>query len=143
MALTHKPSTLSIYCDGGARGNPGPAASAFVVIVRGQVVHQAGQSLGPATNNVAEYTAVHLALQWLSKNQDLASNICNFYLDSNLVVNQLNGLFKTKHAPLRELMLKIKTLEQQIHFPVTYTHIPRFRNHLADSLVNRTLDSSR
>ena len=68
--------------------------------------------------------------------------IVNFFLDSALVVNQLNGLFKIKHAPLRELMLKIKIIEPGLGIPITYTHIPRQQNSQADSLVNQALDAA-
>lgn len=127
--------TLNINCDGGSRGNPGPAASAF--IVTGNLQYKCGKYLGIATNNVAEYAAVIMALEWLSKNQHTA----RFFLDSNLVVNQINGLFKVKDAKLRELLMKVRQLEAQISTSITYSYVPREQNQAADLLVNETLDT--
>lgn len=146
MALTPDLTTLSIYCDGGARGNPGPAASAFVVIAQNQVIHQAGQSLGATTNNVAEYTAVLLAMQWLSEKvraENWNLHTVNFYLDSNLVVNQITGKFKIKHPNLQRLHQQVSHLLAGLSLSINFAYIPRSRNYLADALVNRTLDSSR
>lgn len=129
---------MKVYCDGGARGNPGPAASAFIVKDESDcVVYQEAKKLGHATNNVAEYTAVKMALDWLSQE---SPTMASFYLDSLLVVNQLNGIFKIKNETLGRIALKIKQLENKLG-KVTYQHIPREKNKLADSLVNRALDN--
>jgi len=128
---------LEIYCDGGARGNPGPAASAFVVYENKKVVHKEGKYLGIATNNVAEYTAVIMALTWLTGSADVI-----FYLDSELVVKQLTGLFKIKNEKLRELAIKVKTLEKNFTGEIVYKNLRREKNSVADSLVNETLDMS-
>ena len=137
---------LNIFCDGGARGNPGPAAIGFVTKdAAGSVIHQHGASIGIATNNVAEYRAVIAALEWLVKNKStfhFSLFTLNFYLDSALVVNQLNGLFKVKNANLRQLIVQIKILESQLSIPITYTSIPRAQNFQADALVNKALDSA-
>ena len=104
---------LSVYCDGGARGNPGPAASAFVVLdSAGQLVHEQGFFLGTATNNQAEYQAVLEALRWLASYQPAQDHhlIVNFYLDSQLVVNQINGFWKIKDSILRQLVSEVKKL---------------------------------
>ena len=143
--MTHKTtnySTLDIYCDGGARGNPGPAAAAFVVASAGSSIHQSGQSLGPTTNNVAEYTAVKLALDWLVTytNSHPVTQV-NFFLDSNLVVNQINGQFKTKQPHLKSLHSQVTHQLAQLKLPITFSYIPRSRNYRADALVNQTLDS--
>ena len=132
---------LNIFCDGGARGNPGPAAIGFVVKdPTGRLLHQHSEVIGTATNNIAEYRAVLSALNWLQKNQHLAFSICHFYLDSALVVNQLNGRFKIKSAHLRDLIVQVKILESKLTAPITYTAIPREQNYQADSLVNLALD---
>lgn len=135
--------TLNIFCDGGARGNPGPAAIGFIVTDdHHHLLHHHGEFIGETTNNVAEYRAVLSALQWLNSHSgNWSLKTINFFLDSVLVVNQLNGLFKIKSASLRELILQIKVLEQQFAFPVNYTAIPREKNFAADRLVNQTLDS--
>lgn len=127
---------LSIYCDGGARGNPGPAAAAFVVYAADNLREKRGKFLGKTTNNVAEYSAVVMALKWLKGNPAEA----NFFLDSNLVVNQLNGFFKIKDSRLREFLVKVRELESQVGLPLTYSYVPRAQNAVADALVNETLD---
>jgi len=136
---------LFIFCDGGARGNPGPAAIGFVVKdSRGKVLIEKGQYIGRATNNVAEYTAVIEALKWIIKNipNFSISQFLNFsfYLDSKLVVNQLNGLFKIKDAKLRNLIIQVRGLENQIRGKIFYHYIPREKNSQADKLVNQALD---
>lgn len=136
---------LSIFCDGGARGNPGPAACAFVAKDhRGKIIHKQGKYIGNTTNNVAEYNGVIEALNWLVSNSHYSQvshykNI-HFYLDSLLITNQLRGLFRIKDNKLRELIIKVKGLENQLSANIYYQFIPRERNTAADSLVNTTLD---
>ena len=128
---------IEAFCDGGARGNPGPAAYGFVVKTNNQIVKKEGKTLGVATNNFAEYTAVIEALMWLAKNfkgQDL-----NFFLDSQLVASQLSGIYKIKNAKIRELVIKVKGLETEFG-QIKYQHIPREQNKEADQLVNLALD---
>lgn len=146
---------ITVFTDGGARGNPGPAAIGVVIKNEtGQNLHTISRNIGDTTNNVAEYFAVIAALEWLSKNYQIRTNTTNnpiynlkndliikFYLDSNLVVNQLNGLFKVKDGNLRELLLKARIFESQIKSQISYTHIPREKNREADRLVNQALDS--
>lgn len=135
-------NSLMIYCDGGSRGNPGQAACAFFAKEpAGKIIYQKSQSLGRATNNEAEYQGVIAALEWLlsTKNQFLNFKI-NFFLDSKLVVNQLNGYFKIKNSRLRELIFLIKTLENQLNNQIFYQFIPREQNQLADQLLNQNLD---
>lgn len=135
---------LEIYCDGGSRGNPGPAASAFIVFKNSQVVHEAGFFLGPATNNQAEYTAVIRALEWLSSPSPLTSSVTHikFYLDSLLVVSQLRGQYKIKNQNLLQHTNHIKQLIHALpRFQFSFNHIPRSLNSRADFLVNQTLDS--
>ena len=133
---------LSIYCDGGARGNPGPAASAFVVQdSSGKILHEQGFYLGPTTNNQAEYEAVIQALKWVSTLHNSSFNI-HFFLDSLLVVNQLKGLYKVKNQNLLSKFSAIKELIIQYSiFNIQYSYIPRAQNFRADLLVNQTLDS--
>lgn len=136
---------LNIFCDGGSRGNPGPAACAYVVKdSEGNLREKRGKYLGVATNNIAEYQAVIEALSWLTTTNHELSAV-NFFLDSQLVVSQINGFFKVKNPNLRELLVKIRELENTLttHFPlltVHYSSIPRSQNYLADALVNTTLD---
>ena len=128
---------IKVFCDGGSRSNPGPAAYGFVVYDDQKIIHKGKGYIGIATNNFAEYTAVIQALLWLAgnfKGKDL-----NFYLDSNLVVSQLRGLFKIKSASLRELIFKIRSMETTFG-KISYWHIPRDQNQEADKLVNLALD---
>lgn len=141
---------LVINCDGGARGNPGPAASAFVVFdASGQIVHQQGKYLGEGTNNQAEYEAVLLAVAWLVQNYPQAE--AEFFLDSQLVVNQLKGSFKVKDPELKIKYSQIKSLIENCKLSrragsvpagkiVSFNYISRDHNFLVDTLVNQTLD---
>jgi ribonuclease HI len=132
---------LIIHTDGGARGNPGPAAIGVVIEKEGKLLRQFGKRIGEATNNVAEYTAVVEALQYLLNSHVTCSlSRVTFYLDSKLVVEQLNGRFKIKDMKLRELSLKIKILEQEVGGVITYSAVPREKNKQADLLVNQALD---
>lgn len=137
---------ILVYTDGGARGNPGPAAVAFEIFFENfesRKIISFGKKIGKATNNVAEYTAVVEALKWLVNNKDkFPQNIeIHFFLDSNLVVNQLNGLFKIKDLTLINLLFTIKGLQQKLTNNIYYSHIAREKNTRADVLVNQTLDS--
>lgn len=132
-----------VYTDGGARGNPGPAAIGIVIEVDGEPLASFGRRIGEATNNVAEYRAVIEALTWLRNYPiiQLSNNpIIQCYLDSTLVVNQLNGRFKVKNPQLRELLTKVRIFEQEIGGTIRYNLIPREQNRRADFLVNRALD---
>lgn len=136
-------NSLFIYCDGGSRSNPGLAAAAFIVKdSSGSIIDKEGKFLGIATNNQAEYHAVILALIYLSKNPKIITPEINIYLDSVLVVSQINGLFKIKNSDLRNLLFKIRELESQIKSKIIYSQIPRSQNWEADLLVNQTLNNS-
>lgn len=129
---------LFVYTDGGARGNPGPAAIGVVMYDdKRNKIAEFGKGIGETTNNVAEYTGVIEALHHI---KTLSAQEVHFYLDSVLVVNQLNGIFKIKDAKLRELFMKIKILENELGSVITYTSVPREQNRRADFLVNRALD---
>ena len=132
---------IIVYTDGGARGNPGPAAiGVYIIDQDGNQVVKFGKKIGETTNNVAEYKAVYNALDWIKNN--LKNNIrnINFLLDSKLVVNQLNGIFKIKNKNLGRLIMDIHPLEKEIGVKIFYNYIPREKNFLADSLVNSSLD---
>lgn len=135
---------LQVFCDGGARGNPGPAA--FGVYMRdtaGIEVFSVGTPIGHATNNTAEYKAVIAALYWLVE-QDLdAYSAITFFLDSQLVCRQITGEYRTKHPDLQPLLFTILELQRKIAVPVHYAHIPREQNKKADALVNMALDKGR
>ena len=129
---------LIVHTDGGARGNPGPAAIGVVIEDETKkIIQEFGKRIGETTNNVAEYTAVIEALKTISEKHIPAD--CNFFLDSTLVVNQLNGLFKIKDARLRALATEVRILEQEVRGSVSYHAVPREQNRRADLMVNRAL----
>ena len=129
---------MDIYSDGGARGNPGPAACAFVVLENGKVIHKDSKFLGKATNNQAEYQGVILALNYLITQ---STNLqIRFFLDSELVAKQLTGLYRVKDSDLKKLFLEIQKILEKISGKIIFKNIPRTKNKLADFLVNKTLD---
>ncbi len=128
---------ITIYSDGGSRGNPGPSASAYVIVnSKEEVIESGGVYLGITTNNQAEYQAVSQALK---KAKELGIKKIDFRLDSNLVVNQLNGLYKIKNRDLWPIYQDIKDMLSYFE-KISFTHIPRELNHQADGLVNKILD---
>lgn len=130
---------LNIFADGGARGNPGPAGIGVVIKNdQGTVFVRLGEYIGVTTNNVAEYQAVIKALT-LVRDFGKAYRV-KIYVDSQLVASQLSGLFKVKKPHLRELIMQIRILEQEIGGDVSYQSIPREMNKEADGLVNEALD---
>jgi ribonuclease HI len=126
-----------IYSDGGSRGNPGPSASGFVIINEvGEVVTEGGAYLGITTNNVAEYQAVYLGLE---RAQEMGVRVVDFRMDSLLVANQMNGIYKIKHPDLSIIHHRIKELATKFD-KVTFSHVRREYNKLADGVVNKVLD---
>ena len=137
---------IFVFTDGGARGNPGPAAIGVVIKSEsGSKLAEISKRIGETTNNFAEYMGVLEALTWLKLNKHnislTSANIVEFFLDSKIVVNQLNGLYKVKNSTLRELLLQVRMLEQEIAVNVIYQLIPREKNWEADILVNKALDA--
>ena len=128
---------LIIYTDGGARGNPGPAGLGIVFYnEKKERIKEISKFIGKATNNEAEYNSLILALKEAKK---FETKIIEFYLDSELVVNQLNGKYRVKKENLKFLYKQAMNLinrYDQIHF----YHISRDKNELADKLVNRAID---
>jgi len=153
---------IKIFTDGGARGNPGPAAVGVVIkkskssprefstrsknqkskIIEEETIAKFGKKIGVTTNNIAEYQAVIEALTWIKENlpaPSLQSSVVSFFLDSRLVVSQLNGIFKVKNPGLRELLFKIRQLEAEVGGSIFYNLISREENFLADKEVNLAL----
>ncbi len=132
---------IIIYTDGGARGNPGPAGVG-VVFFEGHQTHEPFKKfkeyIGEATNNQAEYKAVVLALEEAKK---IKAEELEFYLDSELVVNQLNMVYKIKDKDLGALFIKIWNLKPCFK-KITFRHISREQNKLADRLVNEAIDAA-
>jgi ribonuclease HI len=125
--------------DGGARGNPGPAAYGYVLETEdGTVLAAHGEAIGQATNNVAEYRAL---LAGLEKALEFGVDEVEVVSDSELVVKQMRGEYKVKNEALRELSLEAARLGRQLR-SVSYTAVRREHNELADRLVNEALDAS-
>jgi ribonuclease H / adenosylcobalamin/alpha-ribazole phosphatase len=124
--------------DGGARGNPGPAAYAYVLETDdGHVLDARGEAIGVATNNVAEYRAL---LAGLEKAVELGVRELEVISDSELLVRQMTGAYRVKNQALRELSLEATRLVRLLD-RVTYTAVRREHNELADRLVNEALDA--
>ncbi len=130
--------TLHIFTDGGARGNPGPAGIGGVLKDAGSnaLLDSFACYLGERTNNQAEYEAV---LEALRRAQALGATTLHFFLDSQLVAEQLHGRYKVKNGDLRRL--HARAVAALAAFPsVTFTHIPRAQNKEADRFVNQAID---
>jgi ribonuclease HI len=129
--------TIKIFCDGGSRGNPGPAAAGVVFLTSdNKLIAEYNEYLGIQTNNFAEYRAVTLALDNLGEYKKYK---IEFYLDSMLVVKQLNGEYKVKNANIKPLYQDI--VGKLAGLEVSFTHVYREDNKLADEQVNICLDS--
>lgn len=127
-----------IYTDGGSRGNPGPSASGYVIMDPQQrVIAQGGEYLGITTNNQAEYHGVRLGLE---KARELGLKKIDFRLDSMLVVNQMNGVYTIKNRELWPINERIRGLMKDFR-KVTFRHVPRELNQLADGEVNKALNA--
>jgi ribonuclease HI len=125
--------------DGGARGNPGPAAFAYVLETDdGTVLAAHGEAIGVATNNVAEYRAL---VEGLRKAAELRLDEVEVVSDSELLVKQMRGEYKVKNEALRTLSLEAARLAREVG-KVTYRAVRREHNELADRLVNDALDAA-
>ncbi len=133
----HLPFDATLFADGGARGNPGPAASGAVIVSpNGEVMAEVGLYLGRATNNVAEWTALCIGLEAAA---ELSIRRLAVRMDSELVVKQMRGEYRVKNADLQPLFRRAR--KSLAHFEhVEIKHVPRKQNALADALVNHVLD---
>ncbi len=129
--------SVIVYTDGGSRGNPGPSASGFVMrTTGGDLLFEGGKYLGVTTNNQAEYHAVKLALE---KAKELGAKNVDFRLDSQLVANQLVGIYQVKNRDLWPIYSAVEDLIKEFD-KVTFTHVGREYNREADAMVNKILD---
>jgi ribonuclease HI len=129
---------LTIFADGGSRGNPGPAASGAVVTDEsGTVVREIGTFLGTTTNNVAEWTGL---ISGVEAALELGADEIVIRLDSELVIKQLTGVYRVKHPNMIPLHTKAKALLKKFRH-VDIKHVPRRQNAAADAVVNAVLDA--
>lgn len=129
-----------VYTDGASRGNPGHASYGFSISDEmGKLIYQEGKYIGTTTNNIAEYSGVLEAFKWILKNIHEKLDL-RLFADSKLVAEQLSGKWKIKNAGLKLLIFKIKDLEKEFE-TVSYIHVPREKNTVADRLANIALDS--
>lgn len=127
-----------LWTDGGARGNPGPAAFAYVLEAEdGTVLDARGEAIGVATNNVAEYSAL---VAGLGRAVEAGVRELEVRSDSELMVKQMRGEYRVKNRDLQSLFLDASRAAREIG-RVTYTHVRREHNELADRLVNEALDA--
>jgi 2-C-methyl-D-erythritol 2,4-cyclodiphosphate synthase len=129
---------LIVYTDGASRGNPGPAASGWVVLdEQGRLVKEGGSDLGERTNNQAEYIALREAAEWIEQNLGRDFKI-QFRSDSELLVKQLKGEYKIKDSQLKQLAMQVMNLLMYF-MSFELTHVPRAENSRADALANKVL----
>lgn len=138
---------IYVFCDGGAIKNPGPAAIGMVICdSEGRVLKKISKYIGEATNNQAEYQAVIEALSFIKSNlksrapREACSSRVIVYLDSELIVNQLNHRFKIKNKELAPLFLKVHNLVISLG-NVKFEYIPREENKEADKLVKKAINA--
>jgi len=130
-------ASWTLRCDGGSRGNPGPGALGFVLTdPAGREVDARGEALGVVTNNVAEYRALIAGLESASRHQAEPLTVC---MDSELVVRQMTGEYRVKHAGLKPLHAEARRAAAKLA-TVRFVAVRREENARADQLVNETLD---
>ena len=147
---------IIIHTDGGSRGNPGPAGIGVLIEIKDRIVKksknpeveflensiQISKYIGEATNNQAEYQAVIVALEHLAENFLDEEISVQFYLDSELIVEQLNGRYKIKNEGLKPLFWQVRDLILKLGGKITFSHVPREKNKIADKLVNLAIDKA-
>ncbi len=130
---------LLLHVDGGARGNPGPAAIGVVIARDGEVVEEVAERIGVATNNVAEYRAL---LRGLERAHALGATEVHIVGDSELIAKQLRGVYKVKHPAMKALHAEaLRALASFERWQIRT--VPRAANAEADALVNAALDAAR
>lgn len=127
----------SMFCDGGSRGNPGIAGGGAVLYDENKKeIGRKGVYCGRATNNVAEYSSLIIGIELALENEVTDLKV---YMDSKLAIEQMKGAWKVKNAGLKPLFEKAKSLAEQFE-SVTFTHIPREKNGVADAIANEVMN---
>jgi len=136
---------IKIFSDGGARGNPGPAGIGVKIETRDQgseTRKEISKYIGDKTNNQAEYLAVIEGLEWVKENIEEQDLEIECFLDSQLIVEQLNQRYKIKNEGLKPLFWQVRDLLISLGGKVNFKYIPREKNHEADKLVNKAIDEA-
>ena len=133
-----------IYTDGGSRGNPGPAGIGVVIQDEaGNTLHESSAFIGETTNNIAEYEALIRALEDMQMFGDkLPSMEVEVRMDSELIVRQMQGIYKVKEPSLKERFGKVANLRLNGLPNLTFVHVRREQNKRADELVNEAIDAA-
>ena len=132
---------ITVYTDGGSRGNPGHSGYGLVIYNDSQkILFKESKYLGIKTNNEAEYSGLIGALDWLNQNQDTKIAKINFYSDSQLMIRQIQGKYKVKAPNLKPLFQKAQELISSIKIPIIFQDVRRDFNKLADELANQAMD---
>ncbi len=130
---------LTIHTDGGSLNNPGPAGIGFLIHEGDTCLYTHSEAIGIASNNVAEYTALIRALTYVkTKYADQVQRI-TIIADSELMIRQVNGIYKVKNADIKPLHTQVKMLEMELGISMQYTHVLRDKNADADALVKKAL----
>ncbi len=131
-------SQIAVYIDGGSRGNPGPSGGGFAVIEGGKATIKGSEFYGEKTNNQAEYLALRSALREVYGKFGKETSI-HCFMDSQLVVRQMNGEYKVKSENVRPLFQEVRRIADQFK-DFSISHVPREENALADALANQAMD---
>lgn len=132
---------ITVYTDGGSRGNPGHSGYGLVIYNDSQkILFQESKYLGVKTNNEAEYSGLIGALEWLNQNQDAKILKINLYSDSQLMIRQIQGKYKVKAPNLKPFFQKAQELIASIKIPIIFQDVRRDFNKLADELANQAMD---
>lgn len=135
---------ITVYTDGGSLNNPGKAAIGYLIYLADKLHYKHSQFIGIASNNVAEYTALISALTYIKDNilpQGLSIERIKVIADSELMIKQLNGLYKVKNQDMKKLFPQVKELEMFMGIPIQYVHVLREKNSQADALVKQALSA--
>lgn len=132
---------LKIFTDGGSRGNPGPAAVGISFQMGNEEVHSISEYIGEKTNNIAEYQAFLTSLNHIASNNFVTNDGAQWFLDSTLVVEQLNNRWKVKDPNIRIIWQECQEKLNSLSFPYSIQYVPREENTRADQLVNIALDN--